>query len=141
LVVLLVVLLILFGPQKLPEIGQQLGRAIRDLKRATSELQNSINVDDRYESSYHPPSYDTYGNSYDTGSSGTQPEEETWRPTPEIDALPAACEPEGPRGDFASAAMAGASGDYGVENGSAPFESGPAEPSANYPEGTVPRSK
>ena len=35
--VILVVILVLFGSKKLPEIGSGLGRAIRNFKKATSE--------------------------------------------------------------------------------------------------------
>ena len=37
LVVILVVVLVLFGSKKLPEIGSGLGRAIRNFRRATTE--------------------------------------------------------------------------------------------------------
>jgi TatA/E family protein of Tat protein translocase len=143
LMVLLVVLLVLFGPQKLPEIGQQLGRAIRDLKRATSELTNSINSDERYDSSsytppnYTPPSYDSYSSTYDSGYSKNLPDAETWHPdAPE---LPPG-EPEGPRGDYAAAALADTAADYGVATGAPSYESGGPEAHAAHPEGTVPRS-
>ncbi|MGC8722530.1 MAG: twin-arginine translocase TatA/TatE family subunit [Acidobacteriota bacterium] len=42
LLLILVVALLLFGPQKLPELGKSLGRAIREFKRATQELQETI---------------------------------------------------------------------------------------------------
>lgn len=34
---------ILFGAKKLPEIGQSLGKAIREFKKAGKELENDIN--------------------------------------------------------------------------------------------------
>lgn len=34
-----VVILVVFGPQKLPEIAGQIGRALRELKRTTGDLQ------------------------------------------------------------------------------------------------------
>lgn len=37
LILILLVVLVLFGSKKLPEIGQGLGRAIRNFRRATSE--------------------------------------------------------------------------------------------------------
>lgn len=37
LVVILVLALIIFGPGKLPEVGQAIGRSIREFKKATSE--------------------------------------------------------------------------------------------------------
>lgn len=36
--VILIVALIIFGPGKLPEIGGQVGRAVRDFRRATRDL-------------------------------------------------------------------------------------------------------
>ncbi len=38
LIVILVIILILFGPGKLPEIGKALGRGIREFKRAQKDL-------------------------------------------------------------------------------------------------------
>lgn len=38
LVVILVIILILFGPGKLPEIGKALGRGIREFKDAQKEV-------------------------------------------------------------------------------------------------------
>ena len=38
----LVIALLLFGPQKLPELGKSLGRAIREFKKASQELQETI---------------------------------------------------------------------------------------------------
>jgi sec-independent protein translocase protein TatA len=117
---LLVVLLIIFGPQNLPEIGQQIGRALRELKRAGQDLQNSINLDDD-PPRYDPPRYNdyNYGSDYNSGSSysgwsDTQNE----GPTP----LP---KPEPPRGDAAASALS----DLDTE-----FNFG-------TPEGSVPRSK
>jgi len=141
LMVLLVVLLILFGPQKLPEIGQQLGRAIRDLKKATSEFQSSMHLDDLYDSSYHPPRYDSYGNLHESGVSASVAEEHTWHPdTPETKAVAALSEADPPKGDFAAAALADASVDYGVglSPGASETETGHGP---SYPEGTVPRTR
>ncbi len=39
---ILVIALLLFGPQKLPELGKSLGRAIREFKKASQELQETI---------------------------------------------------------------------------------------------------
>lgn len=36
LIIILVIALIVFGPGKLPEVGQAIGRSIREFKRATS---------------------------------------------------------------------------------------------------------
>ena len=42
LIIAAVVILIVFGPQKLPEIAGQVGRALRELKRTTSDLQDLV---------------------------------------------------------------------------------------------------
>ena len=46
--VILVIALLLFGPTKLPELGKSLGRALREFKKASQELQDTIEreVDD-----------------------------------------------------------------------------------------------
>ena len=39
---LLVVVLIIFGPGRLPELGAGLGKAMREFRKATSELGNEV---------------------------------------------------------------------------------------------------
>lgn len=39
---ILVIALLLFGPRKLPELGKSLGRAIREFKKASAELQETL---------------------------------------------------------------------------------------------------
>jgi sec-independent protein translocase protein TatA len=58
----LLLALLLFGPQKLPEIGKQLGSALRELKRAGSNLADSFNTDHEPDSRYndHTNSYPGY---------------------------------------------------------------------------------
>lgn len=41
-VALLVVVLIIFGPGRLPELGAGLGRAMREFRKATSEITNEV---------------------------------------------------------------------------------------------------
>ncbi|RHW38951.1 twin-arginine translocase TatA/TatE family subunit [Neobacillus notoginsengisoli] len=49
-ILILVVALIVFGPNKMPEIGRALGRSIREFKRAseglTDEIKKEINKTD-----------------------------------------------------------------------------------------------
>ena len=45
LIIVLVVALIIFGPKRLPELGSSLGRGIREFRKATNELQDSIKTD------------------------------------------------------------------------------------------------
>jgi len=42
LMVIFVVALLVFGPKRLPELGKSLGRGIAEFKKASSELQSSI---------------------------------------------------------------------------------------------------
>jgi TatA/E family protein of Tat protein translocase len=107
-----VVILVVFGPDKLPQMLKQLGSGIREFKRYTSELSNSMKFDDepKYSTGYQPPRYDAYGNPVDTpvppnavppAISSSQPSSYSAvtnnRPTAS----------GGPIGDFASAAFGG----------------------------------
>ncbi len=40
--VILILALLIFGPKKLPELGKQLGKTLKSLKRASNEFQNEI---------------------------------------------------------------------------------------------------
>jgi sec-independent protein translocase protein TatA len=42
LIILLVVVLIIFGPGKLPDIGNAIGRGVREFRKASSDLEESI---------------------------------------------------------------------------------------------------
>ena len=42
LIVIFVIALVVFGPRRLPELGRSLGRTIAEFKRATSELQSTL---------------------------------------------------------------------------------------------------
>jgi sec-independent protein translocase protein TatA len=41
-VALLVIVLIIFGPGRLPELGAGLGKAMREFRKATTELTNEV---------------------------------------------------------------------------------------------------
>jgi sec-independent protein translocase protein TatA len=45
LIVIFVIALVVFGPRKLPELGRSLGRGIAEFKKATNELQNTLEQD------------------------------------------------------------------------------------------------
>ena len=53
--VILILALLIFGPKKLPELGKQLGKTLKSLKKASNEFQNEIdqvmNSEDKEESS------------------------------------------------------------------------------------------
>jgi TatA/E family protein of Tat protein translocase len=42
LIIIFLVTLVVFGPQKLPELARQLGRALAEFRRATAELRGSF---------------------------------------------------------------------------------------------------
>ncbi|MBW3612414.1 MAG: twin-arginine translocase TatA/TatE family subunit [Chloroflexi bacterium] len=42
LILLLVIVLIIFGPGKLPDIGNAVGKGIREFRRASSDLEESV---------------------------------------------------------------------------------------------------
>lgn len=42
LLVIFVIALIVFGPRRLPELGRSLGKGIAEFKKATNELQNTL---------------------------------------------------------------------------------------------------
>jgi TatA/E family protein of Tat protein translocase len=42
LIIILVVALIIFGPRKLPELGKSLGRSLNEFKKASTDLQNTL---------------------------------------------------------------------------------------------------
>ncbi|MGH2455655.1 MAG: Sec-independent protein translocase subunit TatA/TatB [Candidatus Limnocylindria bacterium] len=47
LVILLVVVLIVFGPGKLPDIGNAIGRGVREFRKASNDLEDSIRGDSK----------------------------------------------------------------------------------------------
>jgi sec-independent protein translocase protein TatA len=42
LIILLVVVLIVFGPGKLPDIGNAIGKGVREFRKASTDLEESI---------------------------------------------------------------------------------------------------
>src|SRR3982751_1694665 len=49
LVIILVIALIIFGPRKLPELGRSLGKSIGEFKKASNELQRTLEDEIRIE--------------------------------------------------------------------------------------------
>ncbi len=45
LIIILVLALIVFGPQRLPEIGRSIGRSLREFRRASDEIRGEIERD------------------------------------------------------------------------------------------------
>jgi sec-independent protein translocase protein TatA len=42
LIILLIIVLIVFGPGKLPDIGNAIGRGVREFRKASNDLEESI---------------------------------------------------------------------------------------------------
>ncbi len=57
LILLLVIVLIIFGPGKLPDIGNAVGKGIREFRRASSELEESVRGESKKQDD-RPPSDD-----------------------------------------------------------------------------------
>lgn len=49
LIVIFVIALLIFGPKKLPELGKALGKGIAEFKKASQEIKESIELDERKE--------------------------------------------------------------------------------------------
>jgi sec-independent protein translocase protein TatA len=55
LILVLVIVLIIFGPGKLPDIGNAIGRGVREFRKASTDLEDTI----RGESKAAPPPSET----------------------------------------------------------------------------------
>ncbi len=49
LLLILVVVLLIFGPKRLPEIGKSIGRGLREFRSASKDFQRSLDDDDSEE--------------------------------------------------------------------------------------------
>ena len=49
LIIIFVIALIIFGPRKLPELGRSLGRSLNEFKKASNDLQNTLEQEIRLE--------------------------------------------------------------------------------------------
>jgi sec-independent protein translocase protein TatA len=47
LILLLVIVLIIFGPGRLPDVGQAIGKGIREFRKASSDLEDSVRGDSK----------------------------------------------------------------------------------------------
>ena len=46
LIIIFVIILLIFGGKKLPELAKGLGKGIREFKKATKDVQDELNIDD-----------------------------------------------------------------------------------------------
>jgi TatA/E family protein of Tat protein translocase len=63
-VVILVVALLIFGPQKLPEIGKQIGSAVRELNRVRNDFTRALDLDEYGHSRYDNYNYNNQNQAY-----------------------------------------------------------------------------
>ena len=61
LILLLVIVLIIFGPGKLPDIGNAIGRGIREFRKASNEIEESVRGEPKRTASDDRPSGETPG--------------------------------------------------------------------------------
>jgi sec-independent protein translocase protein TatA len=59
LILLLVIVLIIFGPGKLPDVGAAVGKGIREFRKASNELEESVRGDSDRSSGDEKPTSDT----------------------------------------------------------------------------------
>lgn len=60
LLTIMLIILILFGPKRIPELARSLGRSLNELRRAAEDVKHELELDDpdnpdRYSSSIRPP--------------------------------------------------------------------------------------
>lgn len=81
LILILVVVLIIFGPGKLPQIGGAIGTAIKEFRKATTELKDDLARSTEQQDPETPVSGAGYPQP--VASTATQPEPETRKETAE----------------------------------------------------------
>jgi len=56
-VLILIVLLVIFGPRRLPELGSALGKGIREFKRSVTDLKSGLasNLEDEQPNQFNKP--------------------------------------------------------------------------------------
>ncbi len=69
LILVLVIVLILFGPGKLPDIGNAIGRGVREFRKASNSLEDTIRGDDK-PAAPAPPAPPAEAAASATGSNG-----------------------------------------------------------------------
>lgn len=72
LILVLVIVLILFGPGKLPDIGNAIGRGVREFRKASNSLEDTIRGDAK-PAAATPPSDAPASTSGSSGSSDSTP--------------------------------------------------------------------
>jgi TatA/E family protein of Tat protein translocase len=88
LVIILVIALIIFGPRKLPELGKSLGRGINEFKKASNELQRTLEEEIKIEETREKKA--AMKAEQDSAIAAAQPAVATPAPTPTVAEAPAA---------------------------------------------------
>ena len=90
LIFLFILGLLLFGPEKLPKIGREVGKALGEFKRASQEFQNQLNEEVRQlesqqesERSIAPPDNTTPRATFEAVVSSSPQTDETQKPSQE----------------------------------------------------------
>ena len=52
--IILLIVLVIFGPKRLPEVGRSLGKGIREFRKSTSEIEQQITEDKEEKSPVKP---------------------------------------------------------------------------------------
>lgn len=127
LILIAVVALIVLGPKKLPDLAQSLGRAVREFRKATSELKESLQVDSGV--GEVKKAFDEFQSDVNTAiRPDAKPAEKEERERPVAGADKPA---EGPSADEKVAALERAYDDWKVKQAAA---APPGEPPAEAPE-------
>jgi TatA/E family protein of Tat protein translocase len=65
LIIVMVIALLVFGPQKLPEIGRQIGQAMRELKKMSGDMTKALDLEQHVsmDTNYNYGSYSNYTDS------------------------------------------------------------------------------
>ena len=72
--IILVIALIVLGPNKLPDLARMLGKAMGDLQRATNDLKREIDIAGEHRSDSATPNADDRNNETEKVSSETSSE-------------------------------------------------------------------
>jgi sec-independent protein translocase protein TatA len=72
LLVIFVIALVIFGPRRLPELGRSLGRTIAEFKRATNELQQTLEEEIRVDAQRTAPPSSTTASHTESNAAGPE---------------------------------------------------------------------
>ena len=152
LILIMVVILIFFGANKIPELARGLGKGIREFKDASSEIRNEFeragqqpNPNQHYNPNqpqgYNPNQGQPYNPNYNPGQPQYDPNQPYQPQTPDYSQYQAPYQPGPPSGDYV-APVADQSAPAGVDLPSAQptyHQSTPLPPTTDGVPGTRPR--